>query len=263
MLPTPSTSHVSFSNIYEPAEDSFLLLDTLSSKSEVEFLQSRLDGAAPMPHGCPLAVEIGTGSGVILAFLTTNALAIFGRADVMTVGTDVNLFACQASRRTVLEAVSTSNAAAGRDASMASPLFLDTVMADLGSVLRCGAVDVLVFNPPYVPTDDVPALQPDTWNGYGLGKVHSSCEQDSHLLSLSYAGGVDGMATTQRLIDNVPALLSARGVAYILLCAQNHPDAVISQIRAWGNGWKVETAGRSGKQAGWERLQVLRIWRIH
>ena len=41
MLPTPSTSHVNYNRIYEPAEDSFLLLDTLASPSETTFLRIR------------------------------------------------------------------------------------------------------------------------------------------------------------------------------------------------------------------------------
>ena len=64
MLPTPDTSHVSYDQIYEPAEDSYLLLDTLSSASETTFLRSHFrTGPAP------LVVEVGTGSGVVLAFV--------------------------------------------------------------------------------------------------------------------------------------------------------------------------------------------------
>ena len=114
-------------------------------------------------------------------------------------------------------------------------------------------VDVLVFNPPYVPTPDLPAL-PE-----GKGRL-SSFEEDSHLLALSYAGGADGMETTDRLLDALPEILSPdRGCAYILLCAQNKPDKVKERISAWGAAWKVETVGRSGKKAGWEKLQIIRI----
>lgn len=81
------------------------------------------------------------------------------------------------------------------------------------------------------------------------------------------------METTDRLIASLPSTLSPRGVAYILLCAQNKPEVVKERIRAWspsspssseaerGQKWKAETVGFSGKQAGWEKLQIVRIWR--
>jgi release factor glutamine methyltransferase len=80
------------------------------------------------------------------------------------------------------------------------------------------------------------------------------------LISLSYAGGTDGMETTYRLFEMLPETLSQNGVAYILLSAQNKPDFVKEQIRGWGPDWLVETVGSSGKKAGWEKLQIIRIW---
>ena len=116
-------------------------------------------------------------------------------------------------------------------------------------------VDVLVFNPPYVPTEELPDLNV-------MEKRAPSWEEDSRLLALSYAGGKEGMETTDRLLDALPGILSARGCAYILLCAQNRPEVVKERIRGWGGGWGVETAATSGKKGGWEKLQIIRIWRI-
>jgi len=71
------------------------------------------------------------------------------------------------------------------------------------------------------------------------------------------------METTDRLIDALPNILSQdRGCAYILLCAQNKPEQVKDNIRKWGSEWAVETVGSSGKKGGWEKLQIIRIWRM-
>ncbi|RDL34528.1 S-adenosyl-L-methionine-dependent methyltransferase [Venustampulla echinocandica] len=255
MLPTPSTSHVAFERVYEPAEDSFLLLDTLSSESEKEFLKNRFNGDInPSPDhkspSSPLVVEIGTGSGVVLSFIHAHAETIFGRADVLTAGVDVNLHACKATIETV-------NVAEKEQAAQIQShgLYLGNLSADLTSALKHGEVDVLIFNPPYVPTPDLPALN--------QGGASSPFEVDSHLLALSYAGGNDGMEVTNRLLSSLPEILSkSRGCAYVLLCAQNKPETVKDRIRQWGKEWMVETVGRSGKTAGWEKLQILRIWRI-
>ncbi|EON68902.1 hypothetical protein W97_08160 [Coniosporium apollinis CBS 100218] len=261
MLPTPSTSHASFDNVYEPAEDSFLLLDTLSASSETNFLRERFgqpssatEGTVDSPQGAPLIVEVGAGSGVVLAFVNAHADVLFGHRHILTLGTDINSFACRATRTTAEKASAEAPDGHGN--------FLDAVNMDLTAAIRPGTVDVLVFNPPYVPTAELPNLsqhlQYNTYNPV----TGNSFEQDSHLLALSYAGGVEGMETTNRLIEQLPEVLHPeRGVAYLLLCAQNKPEKVKEHIRGLGAGWLVETVGSSGKQGGWEKLQILRIWR--
>lgn len=172
---------------------------------------------------------------------------------------DVNAHACAATRETVHRAVADvypPNNNSNGDVEGAT-IFLGAVRGDLTAPLRDRSVDVLVFNPPYVPTDELPSLSRRESKGEGKGK--GSYEEDSHLLELSYAGGRDGMETTDRLLESLPRVLSGRGCAYVLLCAQNRPAEV--KERAKREGWEVETVGSSGKRAGWERLQVIRIWR--
>lgn len=247
MLPTPSTSHVSFDNIYEPAEDSYLLLDTLSSANEVSFLSNHFPPSTPSP----LVLEVGVGSGVVLAFAAANAQTIFNRSDVTFLGTDVNPLAAKAASQTVKVATDEVTAQG-----KAVPAFLSVAVADLTSAVREKEVDVLIFNPPYVPTESLPV--PLDAQEMGSSAVF---ERDSRLLELSYAGGADGMETTDRLLEQLPSILSERGVAYILLCAQNKPEAVKENVRSWPGGWNAETVGSSGKKAGWEKLVIVRIWR--
>lgn len=249
MLPTPSTSHVNYDHIYEPSEDSYLLLDTLSLTSETDFLKARFPSHEPPP----LVLEVGPGSGVVLAFVTAQASYIFGRSDVATFGLDVNCFACAATGETAKTAISDGRAAGAR-----SGVFLDALCGDLTAAVKPGAVDVLIFNPPYVPTAALPSIASDDDDG--------AFDRDIRLSSLSTDGGIDGMETTSRLLLELPRVLSTRGVAYILLCAQNRPDEIMSSIRQWpthyGTSWHVEKIGSSGKQAGWEKLCIIRIERV-
>jgi release factor glutamine methyltransferase len=244
MLATPDTSHVSYDQIYEPAEDSFLLLDTLSSPSETAFLHSHFSSG----HA-PLVVEVGTGSGVVLAFLATNSTAIFDRS-ICTLGTDLNRRACIAAEHTVRKACDTRQAP-----------FLTVANADLTCALRDAHVDVLVFNPPYVPAELPDLTLHAKYNTADTLPTSDAFDRDSHLLALSYAGGVDGMEVTDRLLQDIPRVLSQRGLAYVLLCAQNKPERVKKNIREWPGGWEAETVGSSGKKAGWERLSIVRIMR--
>ena len=239
MLPTPDTSHVDTSRIYEPAEDSFLLLDTLSSGTETAFLQTRLANAV----STPLVLEVGTGSGVVLAFLTSNARYIFGRDDILALGIDVNRQACQAAVGTVRIATTAAEGGAG--------WLLDVVQGDLLCSVRTASIDVLVFNPPYVPTSSLPDA---------LAEEQDAFREESRLLELSYAGGDDGMAVTSRFLEQVPAMLSTCGVCYLLLCAQNKPARVIQSLEA-GGLLEATIVGSSGKTGGWEKLCILRIMR--
>lgn len=266
MLPTPDTSHVAYERVYEPAEDSFLFLDTLSSASETSFLQGRFYASSSSPSAPstvtpPLVIEIGPGSGVVIAFITAHASTIFGTRHIVTGAVDMNAHACVATAETVRKAVSSNAETAGMQ-------FLGAAQGDLVGPLPDDSVDVLVFNPPYVPTPEMPCWERPRDGGAGdegrrkTEVTRSSFEEDSYLLALSYAGGRDGMETTDRLLDSLPRVLSARGCAYVLLCAQNKPEEVKERVRRLGGGaWMVETVGSSGKQAGWEKLQIIRIWR--
>lgn len=124
-METPYTTHLTaddFHRVYEPAEDSFLLIDALES----ELVSLRVQ--------CPaLVVEIGPGSGVVIT-----AVAMALGSSVQCVAVDINSYACDCTRRTA----SRNNAS------------VDVVNGDLLGVLRPNSIDVLIFNPPYVVTPD-------------------------------------------------------------------------------------------------------------
>jgi release factor glutamine methyltransferase len=252
MLPTPSTTHVNYDRVYEPAEDSYLLLDTLSSEAETSFLRGRF----PPTTASPLVLEVGTGSGVVLAFVTAHSNHIFGRSDVATLGVDVNEFAARATTETVVNVI-----AEAKEAKSTPGSFTDCVVGDLTTAIKPGSVDILIFNPPYVPTASVPSIQL-TVTDAAPGDLFA---RDSHLLSLSTDGGIDGMEITNQLVAQLPEVLSRRGVAYILLCVGNRPEEVMYTIRSWhcdhGYTWETDIVGSSGKKAGWERLCVIRVFR--
>jgi release factor glutamine methyltransferase len=263
MLPTPDTSHVSYNTIYEPSEDSYLFLDTLSSSSESTWLKSRFSTPSPSP----LLLEVGCGSGVCLAFLTANSHLIIGRRDVLSLATDLNRNACIATQKTVTRAVEERQNHKQDDneedttQDKITSISLSAITGDLYTPLRHGTVDILLFNPPYVPTEVLPAHPLSTEIEKELSRS-AQFERDSYYLSLTYAGGRDGMETTDRFLESIPEVLDpTRGVAYVLLCAQNRPQEVKERIQAWGGGWRAETVGNSGVQAGWEKLVIVRIWK--
>lgn len=142
MFPTPDLSHATqadYSEVYEPAEDTFLLMDAL--EKDVVFLKS----IEPL-----ICLEVGCGSGAVSAFIAN----VLGPCTVYFC-TDVNAAATRLTLRT------------GRQ----NDTPLQPVCCDL-SRLR-GSVDVLLFNPPYVetPTQQVGGGQLDaSWAGGVKGR---------------------------------------------------------------------------------------------
>lgn len=329
MLPTPSTSHVLTDRVYEPSEDSYLLMDALSSEQERQWLEARFARLQPESVSCkeaqtpsPIVMEIGTGSGVVLAFLTAHASTIFGRPDIFTIGADVSHHASSSTAKTVTLAcrearkpqdeysrtlgnafLSTppseseeDQSERGRGTTWQAPsepvrrgkaqeraqpahgVFLDATDANLMSAMRDHSVDILLFNPPYVPSEAVPCTplpdhhQPSSGKQSLETKYSVNMEQANHFLALATDGGEDGMEVTTRFLDDLPRVLNAeRGTCYILLCARNKPQEVMDKINEWNlvmdehmNGpgrWDVEIIKKSGFVAGWEKLCILRIWR--
>lgn len=81
MIPTPDLSHLTaadYESVYEPAEDTYLLLDALEQDAEE---LRELDGA--------VCLEVGSGSGCVSSFLGS----ILG-STALYLCTDINPHAC-------------------------------------------------------------------------------------------------------------------------------------------------------------------------
>ncbi|XP_037080120.1 LOW QUALITY PROTEIN: methyltransferase N6AMT1-like [Pollicipes pollicipes] len=125
-MQTPDMSHLTaadYDRVYEPAEDSFLLLDAL--EADLAWLRAR---------GPQVALELGCGSGVVVTAL---AAAL---PTCLCFGSDLSANACRATWRTARR----------------SGVTVLPVRCDLAQALEprlAGRLDLLLFNPPYVVTD--------------------------------------------------------------------------------------------------------------
>ena len=200
----PSLDHATFhdwKNVYEPSEDTFLLLDALFA-DRAALRESRV------------IVEIGPGSGVVATYLAKLTSS-------KVVAVDVNAAACDLTKRTA----------------EANGARVDVIRGDLCGALRSSSVDALVFNPPYVPTDD------EEVGGAGI--------------EASWAGGLRGRRVLDRLLPHVTRVLSAAGRFYVVCVAENDPASIVSYLRE--RGLTGETVLR--RRARNEALSVLRFVR--
>ncbi|EIN13669.1 hypothetical protein PUNSTDRAFT_117379 [Punctularia strigosozonata HHB-11173 SS5] len=215
MIPTPDLSHLTskdFDEVYEPAEDTFLLLDALEEDvSNLKQLNPRI------------CLEIGSGSGCVSSFLST----LLGPSSAVFLCTDINP---HAARCTV---------ATGRQ----NKTPLDSVNTWLHLPLckrLAGAVDVLLFNPPYVPT----------------AEHEASDAQRARDISGAWAGGTDGMQVTDLLLPLVKGLLSRNGIFYLVALKQNNIPRIQTQISGM---YGLQSEIVIQRRAGREHLHILKI----
>jgi len=236
----PNLDHLhsdSFEHVYEPAEDSFLLMDALHKDL---IIQQRLHqmrracirrGSADCDKDCAsgrgrcsrwlTCLELGPGSGVIITHLS-RLLRHRGRFLAL----DVNPRACVMTEETLR-----------RNGATRAEIIQGELVQPIKEKMR-GTIDILVFNPPYVPTP------PEEMQGDGISR--------------SWAGGEKGREVLDRLLPDVQHLLSARGVFYCVLLSVNEPDEVAAILKEHG-GFEAELILQ--RRAGREDLQIVRYSR--
>ncbi|XP_071956311.1 methyltransferase N6AMT1-like isoform X1 [Antedon mediterranea] len=239
MFETPDISHLKakdYEHVYEPAEDTFLLLDAL--QKDYAFIQK----IRPT-----LCIEVGCGSGTVTSFVSK----LLG-SSAHCLATDINGHATLATMKTALQ-------------NRQSP---DVIQMDLATSFLPrlhGQVDLILFNPPYVVT---PSQEPRS-----VGLVHIlislyqfPCVHVKHNLlkvgisdiTSSWAGGVNGMEVTNRFLPCVCKLLSTKSAFYMVAVKENKIDKIEQQMLA--TGLMMEEVLK--RNAGPERLFILKFTRI-
>lgn len=206
-------TYTDYEHVYEPAEDTFLLMDAL--------IKDKIFLRILKPVYC---VEVGCGTGSVSAVLQ-KLLCSIGSPTPYFLLTDINPQAAKVAYTTCLQN---------------NMPFFDVVRTNLFCGLEESledSVDVLIFNPPYVPT---PAE-----------------EVGSTGISAAWAGGVDGRVVIDRFLSSVDRLLSRRGVLYLLLVEENKPEEIAALMASRGFSTKIVLR----KQAKNESQLVMKLFR--
>jgi release factor glutamine methyltransferase len=142
-------------------------------------------------------LDIGTGSGAILLALLTELSGAIG------VGTDISLAALQTARRNAIDLELAKRA-----------LFIKCNYA----VALSGPFDLIVSNPPYIPSQDILKLDPEVR------------DHDPHR---ALDGGADGLDAYRTLIPQAVRLLVAGG-ALVIEAGQGQISSITGLMRAAG-----------------------------
>ncbi|CAN1828594.1 Methyltransferase N6AMT1 [Linum perenne] len=197
--------------VYEPCDDSFALVDALLGDL-TNLLKLR-------PTLC---LEVGCGSGYVITSLALMLRSFLPAAHFLA--TDINPHAVDVTAKTL--------AAHGVQAEL--------VLSDIGSGLDsrlAGKVDLIVVNPPYVPTPE------DEVGREGI--------------AAAWAGGENGRRVIDRLLPAADKLLSKTGLLYMVTLAANDPSQICLEMKRKGYDSRV-ILQRSTDE---ESLHIIKFWR--
>jgi release factor glutamine methyltransferase len=186
--------------VYSPAEDSWLLEEYL--------LKQNLAGKVCLDFGC--------GSG-IQAIAMLNA----GAKEVLSV--DVNVDALKETGKKVKGFL----IKAKKSGAQFLGQFLGARKSEYFSNIK-EKFDLIAFNPPYVPSDEV------KWRDLD--------------------GGENGRTVIDKFISKVKVHLNPKGVVVLLISSLNNPDEVIGEFKKKGFVVSIE----SKKKLFFEELIILR-----
>jgi len=220
-IETPILAPMTDSTVYEPAEDSFLLLDALEQDLDSFLSPSRKAEGV-------FTLEVGCGSGIISIALTK----AFLKANVpfpSIFSLDINPEACILTCKNALLNGLTDN--------RVQPILLEGST----SAMQCfrEPFDIIVCNPPYVPV---------------LSNENPE-DKEAGLLEKSWSGGGDGNQFITPFLQNVCKILKEDGVVYILLSAWNKPEELCNFAKQHGLRGSMVLA----RAAGRERLSVWKF----
>ena len=200
-----------YQHVYEPSDDTFLLCDALEG-DRTEFVQYR-------PR---MILEIGCGSGCVITFLAQLLRDEGIHAHCLAV--DLNPVAARTTQKLALH----------------NGVYVDVVQTHLVnglSRLQHNHVDVLLFNPPYVPTPLEEVGQPG--------------------ITASWAGGEDGRVVIDEFLPLLDGLLSPSGRCYLILVEENKPKEIMQYVQE--RGMQAQIIRR--RKAVNEALMVVKIWK--
>lgn len=148
-------------------------------------------------------LEVGCGSGIISAVIKKNT-----RAKIT--GIDINPYAAECTKDNGVEAIR-------------------------GDLLNCirGKFDIIIFNPPYLPTDD--------------------SERTTGWINIALDGGSDGRKIINRFLEDAGSNLLENGKILMLVSSLTGIEEVRSKMKSFG--FQIEE--RNKERFSFEQLVVL------
>lgn len=182
-----------------------------------------------------ITVEIGSGSGIAISALAKH----LNYQSHGFFAIEINEHACRATKKT--GSVNNVN--------------VEVINMDLLTAFKNNSIDLLIFNPPYVPTSHENANVLEHKRFYDR-EAEVEFDKREKMLIKSWAGGRDGCEIIDRLLKNLKDILTPRGVFYLLLIKENRPAELRKRLEL--DGFSSEQI--IDRKIRGEHLLVLKIY---
>jgi release factor glutamine methyltransferase len=173
--------------------------DALVPRPETELLAEWALELLPATLASPLVVDLGTGTGCIACAIA------WERPGARVIGLDASPRAAAMARDNV--------AALGLSGRVT------VEVSDLFGALESVRADIVVSNPPYLPTDLIPTLSP---------------EVSRHDPRIAMDGGPDGLSVIRRIVADAPAWLVPGGALLLETFGGEQARTVVALVREQG-----------------------------
>ena len=218
-----------YDSVYEPGSDTYLLMDCIESDLSKRITK---DGINKKKHYT--IMEVGCGSGIVSAH-TYNVIKYYSNNECSSniIAVDININALKITQQTLL-----NNGIKSHE----FELILSNLLSCIHMESLSHSIDVLIFNPPYVPT------------------THSELIQSQHSRDLSSAlsGGINGTAITYQILPLIQHLLSKNtGIFYLVSIDANKPHKIMDYLSEKPHKLLGQIIGK--KRVTSESLSVLQF----
>jgi release factor glutamine methyltransferase len=192
MLEYDGIHYYNHPNVYEPAEDTFILLENLRVERSDRVL------------------EIGTGTGIIAIKASMNSR--------MVVATDINPYAIECATENIIANKSFN---------------IEIRKGNLFEPVKGEKFDLILFNTPYLPTDDKEKINDE--------------------LNAAWDGGVDGRMLIDRFIEGLPHYFNQGGIVQMVQSSLSDVNMTLKKLE--NLGFKVSVTAR--KKVFFEEIAVI------
>ena len=215
-----------FLNVYEPSEDTFLLIDSLELELDNLFSKSYFSNKKKIT-----SVELGCGNGLVsCSFLSKmSKLNPENKIKINHYCIDINKDALNLTKNLLTKYNLDKNT-----------IFLESDL--FNAIDQNENFDIIIFNPPYVTTDD------DEYK-------RALKEKDIYA---AWAGGKKGSETINKFVEKLNGKINDKSIIFLLLSKENDYNFIINNLIT-KYGFKFELLMR--KQFKNEKLAVFKFYK--
>ena len=186
-----------FINVYEPSEDTFLLIDALEIELENLFNNNYFKNMGKIT-----TIELGCGNGLVSCCFLYKIKSLGINSIIHHFCIDVNKDAINLTKRLLSKYNLNQN--------------VTFIESDLfNNINKKEVFDIIIFNPPYVTTDK---------------EEYERALKEKDIYA-AWAGGNKGSETIYKFVKELKGRISPKGIIFLLLSKENEYNMIINNIK--------------------------------